>query len=198
MAAPGKICAATAGPAKFEYSNRRERVPGPKIAAENLHSIPVEPILECGGLPPLSPKLDAWQQNALGEACLACLNHRVGPPHAVESVFEFVAAGSASSNRASSCRWFGVYESRHSAIHPENRQRRFEGQRRSRIAGYPPLTCSRHPNDFAISLQRFVSRRCNAILRNAGFVSASRTSRGTLTSRHPCRRNVAGLSAARE
>jgi hypothetical protein len=37
--------------------------------------------MECGGLPPLSPKLNVLQQNDLGEACLARF-HRAESFHA--------------------------------------------------------------------------------------------------------------------
>jgi hypothetical protein len=61
-----------------------------------------------------------------------------------------------------------------------------------------PLTCRSHPIHFAISLQCFVSRGWNGILRNGGFVSAYRKRRGKLASTHPFKEIVAELLPARE
>jgi hypothetical protein len=68
---------------------------------------PADPDMECGGLPPLSPKLNVQQQNDPGEACLARLNHQAVPGFAAEVGFERIAPGPALRDRAAVAVEFG-------------------------------------------------------------------------------------------
>jgi hypothetical protein len=62
------------GQGKRSSNNQKgqQRISQATIVERAIRAASRQNFMECGGLPPLSPKLHARQQNDPGEACLAC------------------------------------------------------------------------------------------------------------------------------